>query len=125
MESLESRSDRHQMTIVIREQIIAYCEVLGGMQCGGLGSALAEANKDSARQLVPVCFPGTWSERLLTLIVREYGDDLSGQRVAMLSPLLPNLIEGLGAKVRDIHNELVAKPLEGHGWANLVSQFSW
>ncbi len=90
-----------------------------------LSSAVTEAFKDSARQLVPAGFPEALSERLLIFIVREYGDDLAAQIVAMLSPLLPNLIEGLSAKVRDSHNELVAKPLEDHGWVNLLSQFSW
>jgi hypothetical protein len=90
-----------------------------------LSTAVTEAIKGSARQLVPVGLPEAFSERLLTFIVREYGNDLAGQMVAILSPLLPNLVEALGAKVRDSHNELVAKPLEDHGWVKLLSQFSW
>lgn len=96
-----------------------------GVNSPMLSSAVTEAIKDSARHLVPVGFPEAFSERLLTFMVREYGDNLTQQMVAMLSPLLPNLIEGLGAKVRDSHNELVAKPLEDHGWVKLLSQFSW
>jgi hypothetical protein len=90
-----------------------------------LSPAVTEAIKVGARQLVPVGFPEAFSERLLTFIVREYGEELAGQMAAMLSPLMPGLLEGVGGKVRDSHNGLVAKPLDDHGWGKLLSQFAW
>ena len=90
-----------------------------------LSLAVTEAIRDSARQLVSVGFPEAFNQRLLTFFVREYGDELAEQLIATLSPLLPCFLEGLGAKVRDSHNGLVAKPLEDHGWVELLSKFSW
>lgn len=90
-----------------------------------LSSVVIEAIKDNARQLVPVGVPEAFSERLLTFIVREYGDELAGQMVAALSPLVQGLLEGQSAKVRDAHNGIVAKPLADHGWVELLSKLSW
>lgn len=41
MSGAQNRSDRHEQTILMREQIIAYHEVLAGMEPDGVGSALA------------------------------------------------------------------------------------
>lgn len=90
-----------------------------------LGSAVADAIRDSALRLVPAGFPASFSERLLTFVMRENGDVLAAQMISALSPLLPMLFGGLADRIRDSHNEILAKPLEDHGWVNVLSAFMW
>ena len=90
-----------------------------------LSSVVVEAIKTSARQLAPVGVPEAFSERLLTFIVREHGEELANQLASALSPLVPALLEELRSKARDSHNGIVATPLEDHGWVDHLSNLSW
>lgn len=90
-----------------------------------LASSVTKAIRDSAQKLVPAGIPAAFSERLLTFVVRERGEELASQVAAMLSPLLPELFGGLGTIVRDSHNNMVAKPLDDHGWVGILSGFTW
>lgn len=90
-----------------------------------LASAVTNAIRDSAQELVPAGFPASFSERLLTFFVRERGDQLVAQAVATLAPLFPTLFTGLVGRVRNSHNALVAKPLDDHGWVAALSSFGW
>jgi hypothetical protein len=118
------------MTSIVREVEALFSDParLGGMM-GLTGPALAGAVTDAIRStaadLVPVGIPSAFSERLLTAIMRELGDQFVAQAVAMLGPLFPNLFGGLADKVRDAHNGIVAKPLEDHGWVKALAGFDW
>lgn len=103
-------------------------ERLAGMLGFGspvIGSAVSDAIRDSAQRLVPIGLPATFSERLLTFFVRENGDALAARMISVLSPLFPTLVGGLADRVRDTHNEIVAKPLDDHGWVDVLSAFAW
>ena len=84
----------------------------------GLASAVTDGIRKSAEDLVPAGYPATLSERLLTFFVRERGEELAAQAVAPLEPLLPTLFAGLRDKVRDMHNALLKKPVDDHGWVD-------
>ena len=118
------------MTSVVREIEALFTDParLGGMM-GLTGPALAGAVTDAIRStaadLVPGGIPSAFSERLLTAMLRELGDQLVEQAVAMLAPLFPNLFDGLARKVRDAHNSVIAKPLEDHGWVKALTDFDW
>lgn len=96
-----------------------------GFSGPALASSVTEAIRDSAQKLVPVGIPAAFSERLLTFVMRERGDEFAAQVAAVLSPLLPGLFGGLGTMVRDSHNDMVAKPLDDHGWVRILSGFTW
>ncbi|WP_221795085.1 DUF4238 domain-containing protein [Aquisediminimonas sediminicola] len=96
-----------------------------GFATPALASVVTEAIRDTALKLVPAGFPPAFSERFLTFIIRERGDELAASAATMLSPLLATVLNGLADMVRDSHNELVAKPLDDHGWVGVLSGFTW
>lgn len=81
--------------------------------------------RDAALKLAPAGIPPAFGERLLTFFTRERGNELVANARTAIGPLIPTLLEGLAAQVRDSHNELVAKPLDDHGWVAVLSEFSW
>jgi hypothetical protein len=96
-----------------------------GFEAPALANVVTEALREMALKLVPAGFPSTFSERLLTFFTRERGDELAAHGVAMLSPILPVMLKDLTDRIRDSHNELVAKPLDDHGWVAVLGGFSW
>lgn len=96
-----------------------------GFDAPALANVVTEAIRDTALKLVPAGFPPAFSERLLTFIIRERGDELAANVVAMFSASLPTLLTGLASMVRNSHNELVARPLDDHGWVRVLSGFTW
>lgn len=90
-----------------------------------LAVLVTDGIKDMALKLAPVGIPPAFGERLLTFFMRERGDELAANARTAMGPLIPNLLEGLAAQVRDSHNELVAKPLDDHGWVAVLSGFGW
>lgn len=96
-----------------------------GLTGPALSSAVTDAIAGSAAKLVPAGLPSALTERLMTFLVREVGDQLVAQAVVMLSPLFPNLFGGLAAKIRDTHNSLLEKPLDDNGWVAAFRAFYW
>ena len=90
-----------------------------------LASTVLNAVRSTAEELVPAGFPVTFSERILTFFLRERGAELAQNAVALLTPMLSPLIAALVNRVRDSHNELIAKPLDDHGWVAILSAFDW
>lgn len=90
-----------------------------------LGSAVIDAIRSTAQDLVPAGFPAALSERLLAFYMRERGGELAAQAVATLTPMFPTLFKDLASRVRDSHNAIVAKPLDDHGWVNALTGFHW
>ncbi|QPQ54375.1 hypothetical protein IC614_08415 [Allosphingosinicella flava] len=96
-----------------------------GIDSPMLASAVMDAIRSTAQDLVPAGFPAALSERLLAFFMRERGDELAAQAVATLTPMFPTLFKGLASRVRDSHNAIVAKPLDDHGWVNALTGFQW
>ncbi len=96
-----------------------------GLNGPALSSAVTDVIADSAAKLVPAGFPSALTERLMAFLVREVGDQLVAQAVAMLDPLFPTLFAGLAAKIRDTHNSLLKKPLDNNGWVAAFRAFDW
>jgi hypothetical protein len=96
-----------------------------GLAGPALSSAVTDAIRNSAAELVPAGFPSELTERLMTFLVREVGDELVAQAVATLGPLLPMLFGTLAGKVRDTHNSMLEKPLDDNGWVAALSGFGW
>jgi hypothetical protein len=96
-----------------------------GLNGPALSSAVTDVIADSAAKLVPAGFPSALTERLMAFLVREVGDQLVAQAVAMLGPLFPTLFGGLAAKIRDTHNSLLEKPLDDNGWVAAFRAFDW
>jgi len=90
-----------------------------------LGSSAVDLIQSRALELESFGFPKALSERLLSLFVREQGGRLLPQVVEAVAPFLPTIFAGLADKVRDTHNELLAKRLDDHGWVNRLSNLSW
>jgi len=90
-----------------------------------LGSAAMDAIRSTAQNLVSAGLPAPLSERLLSFFMRERGVELATQAVATLTPMLPTLFNDLASRVRDSHNEIIAKPLDDHGWVNALTGFQW
>ncbi|MDK2757413.1 MAG: hypothetical protein KYX66_11800 [Blastomonas fulva] len=90
-----------------------------------LGSAVMNAIRNTSQDLVPAGFPVPLSERLLSFFMRERGGELAAQAAATLTPMFPRLFKDLASRVRDSHNEIVAKPLDDHGWVNALTGFIW
>ncbi|MCZ4266043.1 hypothetical protein O4G73_13125 [Erythrobacter sp. G21629-S1] len=96
-----------------------------GFSGPALASSVTGAIRNSAQKLVPAGIPAAFSERLLTFLMRERGAEFAEQIPAVLSPFMVELIGGLAKLVRDSHNDMIAKPLDDHGWVGLLSGFSW
>lgn len=96
-----------------------------GSSSPGLASAVIDGIRKSAEDLVPAGFPAVLSERLLTFFVRERGQELAAQAVTTLEPLLPTLFAGLRDKVREMHNALLEKPVDDHGWVDALANLAW
>lgn len=90
-----------------------------------LASAVTDAVRNTAQDLVPRGFPAPLSERLLSFFMREHGGELAAQAVATLTPMFPTLFKGFASQVRDSHNAIVAKPLDDHGWVKILTGFHW
>lgn len=90
-----------------------------------LASAVTDAIRSTAHDLVPAGFPAPLSERLLSFLIRERGGELAAQAAAVLTPIFPTLFAGLANRVRDSHNAIVATPLDDHGWVNALNGFQW
>ncbi|HEX6010302.1 MAG TPA: hypothetical protein VFY87_00570, partial [Geminicoccaceae bacterium] len=101
---------------------------LGGM-IGLTGPALAlvvsDAIRNSAAELVPAGIPAAFSERIMAFALRELGDRLVEQAVAMLGPIFPQPFSGLAGKVRDAHNSILATSPEHNGWVTALAGFEW
>lgn len=96
-----------------------------GIDSPMLASAVMDAIRSTAQDLVPTGFPAPLSERLLSFFMRERGGELAAQAVATLAPMFPTLFKDLASRVRDSHNAIVAKPLDDHGWVNVLTGFHW
>nr|WP_140404690.1 hypothetical protein [Sphingomonas sp. CDS-1] len=96
-----------------------------GIDSPVLATAVMEAIRSTAQDLVPSGLPATLSERLLSFLVRERGSELAAQAVATLEPMFPTLFKDLTSRVRESHNAIVAKPLDDHGWVSALSVFHW
>ena len=96
-----------------------------GIDSPMLASAVTDAIRSTAQDLVPTGFPAPLSERLLSFFVRERGSELAAQAVARLTPMFPTLFKDLASRVRDSHNAIVAKSLDDHGWVKALTGFHW
>lgn len=96
-----------------------------GVDSPMLASAVMGAISSTAQDMVPAGFPAPLSERLLSFFMRERGGELAAQAVATLTAMFPTLFKDLASRVRDSHNEIVAKPLDDHGWVNALNGFHW
>lgn len=96
-----------------------------GLNGQTLSPTVTDAIAASAAKLVPAGFPSALTERLMGFLVREVGDQLVVQAVAMLGPLFPTLFGGLSAKIRETHNSLLEKPLDDNGWVAAFREFDW
>lgn len=96
-----------------------------GIDSPMIASAVTNAIRSTAQDLVPTGLPATLSERLLSFFMRERGDELATQAVATLTPMFPTLFKDLASQVRDSHNAIVAKPLDDHGWVGALTGFHW
>jgi hypothetical protein len=96
-----------------------------GMTGPLLGPGAVDRIRSLALELEEFGFPIAFGERLISLFVREQAGRFIPQIAEALSPLVPSMLTRLGDKVRDTHNELVAKPLDDHGWVARLSIFSW
>lgn len=90
-----------------------------------LSLAVTDAIADNAAKLVPAGLPSALTERLMAFLVREAGDRLVAQAIAMFCPLFPTLFNGFAAKIRDTHNSLLEKPLVENGWVAALRVFDW
>ncbi len=96
-----------------------------GIDSPMLASAVMDAIRSTAQDLVPAGFPAPLSERLLSFFMRERGGELAAQTVATLTPMFPTLFKDLASRVRDSHNAIVAKPLDDHGWVKALTGLHW
>lgn len=90
-----------------------------------LSSAVTDAIAENAIKLVPAGLPSALTERLMAFLVREVGDELVAQAVAMFGRSVPTLFSGFAAKIRDTHNSLLEKPLDENGWVAAFRMFDW
>jgi hypothetical protein len=96
-----------------------------GVDSPAMASAVGDAIRRSAANLVPAGIPASFSERLFTATIREYGDQLVARIAATFEPLLPGLVGNLADHIRDAHTRLIAKPLSDHGWVAALAGFEW
>jgi hypothetical protein len=96
-----------------------------GLTKPALAAIVSDAIRDSAAELVPVGIPAALSERLMAFELRELGEQLVEQAVAMLGPIFPQLFGGLAGKVRDAHNSILATSPERNGWVTALAAFEW
>jgi len=90
-----------------------------------LASVVLGAIRDTAAELVPTGTPAALSERVIAFELRELGEHLVDQAIAMISPLFPLLFSALAAKVRDIHNSILVNSPESSGWMTALAAFEW
>jgi hypothetical protein len=96
-----------------------------GLSSPGIASAVVDAIGKAVEDMAPAGLPQPLAERLLTLLLREHGTELIAHAITALEPLFPTLLLGFDEKVRDMHNSLLEKPLEDHGWVAALSRLTW
>ncbi|UPJ52972.1 hypothetical protein IVB30_17610 [Bradyrhizobium sp. 200] len=96
-----------------------------GLTGPALASVVLDTIRDKAAELVPTGIPAAFSERLMAFELRELGERLVEQAVAMLGPIFPQLFSGLAGKVRDAHNSILATSPESNGWVTALAAFEW
>lgn len=96
-----------------------------GLSAPELSQSVTEAVREAALELAPTGVPPSFTERLVSALIRENGDDLVRNAAAAWGPLLPLLFRDLADKVRDAHSRILRMPPEGSGWMTRLSTFHW
>lgn len=96
-----------------------------GLAGPALSSVVTSAIQSKAGELVEAGFPSSFTERLMTFLVREVGSDLVAKAVEQSGPMFA-MINGMVAdKARETHNAMVEKPLDENGWVEALAGFIW
>lgn len=98
---------------------------LMGLTRPTLSETARKAIRDTASELVPAGIPLVFAERLLTFMLREFSDQLLTNAATSSAPLI---IEGFGdiaARVRDLHNAILARPVADNGWVVQLATLDW
>jgi hypothetical protein len=96
-----------------------------GLGGPALGEAMMQGVRDSAAKLVPAGIPAMFAERLMTFMLRELGDQLVDNAAQGLAPLLQEAFGDVATRIREAHNNLLAKPIADNGWVIELTKFAW
>jgi hypothetical protein len=96
-----------------------------GLNSPALAPRITQAIRDAALELAPFGIPPAFAERLMSVLIRESGDDLVRNAASTLAPLFPQLFGDLASRVRDAHNRVLETPHESNGWVTSLSSFCW
>ena len=90
-----------------------------------LGEVIIQGIRDTAAQSVPAGVPAAFAERLMTFMLRELGEQLVANAAQGVGPLLEEAFGDVATRVREAHNDLLAKPIADNGWVTELATFAW
>lgn len=100
-----------------------------GAMLGVTGPAMSQnvidAIGEHASELIPTGIPRALSERMMTFMVREMGDQVVEQAAATLGPMLSAALGDYASRIRETHNEVLEKPLDENGWVAALQELAW
>jgi hypothetical protein len=96
-----------------------------GLNGPELSQSVIEAVREAALKVASIGVPPSLTERLLSALVRENGDDLVRNATTAVKPFFPLLSGNLVSKVRDAQSRILEMPPEGAGWVTTLSTFHW
>lgn len=102
-----------------------------GAMLGANGLAMAPIVTDGIRkcaeEMVADGIPGAFSERIITFLIREFGEHLVEEATTSLGPFIPILLATFDSStiVRDQHNSILSGMPESAGWVTELAKFKW
>jgi hypothetical protein len=100
-------------------------ERMFGFNSYEIAPRVTESIRGKAFELASSGIPIPFTERIMSFLVRENGDDIVRNITKSFAPLLPHIFGDLTSKIRDAHNEILQTSSGDNAWVTALSSLSW
>lgn len=96
-----------------------------GLNAPGLSQSVTDIIRNSTIEPALRGFPPPLAEQIMTVLIRENGEDLVRCAASDVAPLFLLILDDLAGMVRNAHNEVLGTSLRNNNWVTRLSTFSW